>query len=104
MSDLRFDLGGLRVASGRIGRVSNRLDGAGDDSRGLPDAAGHDELRGALADFRDAWSVHREELLEELAFLRDSLTAIADTFDELDGDLAARARHFLEVANEERAN
>jgi len=100
MSDLRFDLDALRDASSRIGRVSGRLDGAGDDSRHLPDSAGHDAMRGALSDFRDKWSVHRDDLLEELQFLRDSLTAIADTFDELDGDLADRARHFLEVANE----
>ncbi|MGN6274016.1 MAG: hypothetical protein ACTHMQ_13115 [Protaetiibacter sp.] len=100
MSDLRFDLDALRDASGRIGRVSGRLDGTGDESRHLPDAAGHDSLRGALSDFRDKWSVHRDDLLDELQFLRDSLTAIADTFDELDSDLADRARHFLEVANE----
>jgi hypothetical protein len=100
LSDLRFDLDGLRDASSRIGRVSGRLDGSGDDTRHLPDSAGHDSVRGALSDFRDKWSVHREDLLEELKFLSDSLTAIADTFDELDADLAERARHFLEIANE----
>lgn len=104
MSDLRFDLDGLRHASGRIGGVSSRLQGAGDESRALPDAAGHDQLHGALVDFRDKWSVHRDDLLDELQFLKDSLTAIADTFDELDGDLADRARHFLEVANEDGSN
>ena len=104
MSDLRFDLDGLRDASARIGRVSGRLDGSGDSARHLPDAAGHDRLRGSLSDFRDAWSVHRDDLLQELAFLRDSLTAIADTFEELDTDLASRAQHFLEVANDDGSN
>jgi hypothetical protein len=33
MSELRFHLDGLRDASGRIGRVFNRLDGSGDDTR-----------------------------------------------------------------------
>jgi len=101
MSDLRFDLDALRTASGRITRVSSRLDGAGDDSRHLPDAAGHDSVRDALRDFRDKWSLHRDELQEELAFLSNSLTAIADTFTELDAELRARAQHTQQLINED---
>lgn len=98
MSDLRLHLSAMRSASVRLGAVERRLDGVGDDSRHLPDAAGHGELRGALSDFRSAWTVHRDELLDELRFLRETFIAIADTFDELDDDLADRAAHFRVMA------
>lgn len=104
MSDLRFDLDSLGLASGRIRRVSDQLDGSGDDSRHLPGVAGHERVHDALSDFQDKWSVHREEIQEELAFLSDALTAIVDTFTQLDSDLAARAEHFLEVANTDGTN
>lgn len=98
MSDLSLELDALRIASGRLGGVILRLDGSGDDSRHLPDIAGHDALSGALRDFRDKWWVHRQELLEELQFLTDSFIAITDTFDELDLDLADWADRLLELA------
>ena len=99
MSDLRLDLDRLADAESILARVSDRLDGAGDTYRHLPDAAGHPRLSGALSDFRDAWSVHREDLLEELRFLHEATKAIVDTFTELDTELAKRAEHFLDVAN-----
>jgi len=100
VADLRLDLDRLGEARSTLARVSDRLDGADDTSRHLPDAAGHPRLAGALTDFRDAWSVHRDDLLEELRFLREATGAIVDTFAELDAELAARAEHFLDVANE----
>lgn len=100
MPDIRLDLDRLDEARITLGRVSGRLEGVGDAYRHLPDAAGHPRLAGALSEFRDAWSVHREDLLEELRFLREATGAIVDTFTELDAELAARAEHFLDVANE----
>lgn len=100
MTDIRLDLDRLGEARTTLGRVSDRLEGIGDSYRHLPDAAGHPRLSGALGDFRDAWTVHREDLLEELRFLREATGAIVDTFTELDTELARRAEHFLELANE----
>ncbi|QEO10646.1 hypothetical protein [Protaetiibacter larvae] len=99
MADLRFDLDRLLRAHYALDFVSTRLVGMGEAYRRLPDAAGHDKLAGALGAFRDAWSVHREDLVTELNFLRDANKAIHDTFTELDQDLENRARQFLDPAN-----
>jgi len=100
VSDIRLDLDHLTATRDALTEVAGRLDGIGDTYRHLPDAAGHIRLSLALGGFRDAWTVHREDLLEELRFLQEAAGAIADTFRELDGELAARARHVAEVAGQ----
>lgn len=97
MADIRIDLDAVRDAGEKVATVLSRLDGAGDETRTLPDAAGHSTVSGALGDFRDKWSIRKGELVEELTFVSNALTAISDTFRELDGELVNRLDHFVSL-------
>ena len=51
---------------------------------------GHSGLAARVNDFADSWDINRGKLTEALEFVTESLTAIIDTFRELD-EAQARA-------------
>jgi len=99
MSDIRIDFDRLDRARTRLTTVIGDFDATGDVQAQLPAATGHLRLAGVVGDFRSAWSVRRGQLTEELKFINDSITAIHDTFQELDKDLAIRAEAYTTEAD-----
>ncbi len=94
MSDLRLDFERLADARDRLASVISEFEGARSIHAGLPEATGHYRLQFAVADFRDAWSVRREQLTDEITAVREAVVAIHDTFQALDADLAHRVTVF----------
>ncbi|WP_168626566.1 MULTISPECIES: hypothetical protein [unclassified Cryobacterium] len=94
MSDIRIDFDRLDRADQRLNTVLADFTSVGELSAHVPDIAGHAAVAGATRDFRDAWSIRRERLTEELTFVRESVVAIRDTFRALDSELEARVTAF----------
>ncbi|WP_454084656.1 hypothetical protein [Georgenia sp. Marseille-Q6866] len=67
------------------------FDGAKDHSREAADAVGHDGLGDRLRSFADSWDGRREEILEDINTLSERCAVIAETFEQLDGELGAVA-------------
>ncbi len=71
---------------GPVGTVFE--DDAGRRDR-IAEAVGHDSLAEAVRSFAHAWDDTREEMTSSISGLGGAKTAIADTFEQADQELAA---------------
>ena len=89
MSDLNLDfaeLGRSRTDIDDAARIFARADRVSEDIAGL---VGHGGLAAKVNEFSDSWDISRDALQASLEGVADSLTALIDTFAELD---AAQAK------------
>lgn len=89
--DLNIDFGALDRAKSDMAVTADTLRRAqrvGDD---LADLTGHARLAGKVRDFAANWDDHRARLLKGLEHLQDSITAIEETFTEVDRTLGQHA-------------
>lgn len=77
-TDLRFVAGELWNAQGRAEAIAGGIC--------------HDGLARAVLDFAASWDDTRRAIVEQIAGLAEAATALADTFSELDTELAASIR------------
>ncbi len=94
MSDIRIDFERLDRADQRLSTVLADFTNTGELSARSVEVAGHPAVESAARDFREAWSIRRERLTDELTFVRESAVAIRDTFRALDTELEARVNAF----------
>lgn len=85
---LKVDTESVRSVSTNLTRITTELTDAQAHSDDAADAVGHNGLAGALRNFASSWDDRRLKLINQIAQLRDSATAVADTFDETDSALA----------------
>ena len=97
MTTLAVDLESVRLASRRIDEVLARFTVADSDAAEAAAHVGHDDLAATVLRFAEAWEISRTQLVGALTGLRDHLTAIADTFERLDGDLAGELNRMLDA-------
>lgn len=81
----------MREAGSSLRTVAVEFDAAKDHSREAADAVGHDGLADRLRNFADSWDGRREEILEDINTLSERCTVIAESFEQLDGELGAVA-------------
>ncbi|MBG6055029.1 hypothetical protein IWX81_001440 [Salinibacterium sp. CAN_S4] len=84
MADLVVDFDELVSTRSRIDHAVSTfqsVERVGHDISGL---VGHSGLASKVNDFADSWDINRGKLTEALEFVTESLTAIIDTFRELD--------------------
>ncbi|WP_062130752.1 hypothetical protein [Demequina aestuarii] len=86
---LRVDTAAVRDVATDLTTVHRELTGAGDRSHAVADAVGHAALGDSLRRFSDAWDDRRQELAEQITVLRDAATGIAQSFDDVDYELAS---------------
>jgi hypothetical protein len=89
----------LRIAYDELARARMDIDDAtstfaraerlGSELAGL---VGHDRLARKVNEFSDSWDINRDKLEKSLEFISDSLSAIIDTFTELDSAQAKALR------------
>lgn len=91
MADLVIDLGELRQRVTSVRMVAQRLSAVGSDASGIAGVVGHDRLASKVRDFGSKWSVRRQKLVEQLNAIANVLEAIAQTYEDLDRDLARGA-------------
>ena len=90
MPDLVVSYDELESARSRIDRAVSTFQGVERVGHDISALVGHSGLAARVNDFADSWDINRRKLTEELGFVTDSLTAIIDTFRELD-EAQARA-------------
>ncbi len=89
MADLKLDFAELRTSAGNAETVASRLARAESIAAAAAADTGHDRLAGKVREFGDTWDIARGTLQENLHVIADYLRAVADTFSDLDTDLAA---------------
>jgi len=89
MADINIDLDELSVLSTNLTTVRTQLEGAEKFSSTVAGYAGDDQLAQVIRDFAEKWNVRRGFLLDDLEQIAAAAEAIRDTFEELDGEIAA---------------
>lgn len=102
MSDIRIDLDQLLTAQARLLTVIGEFDRAGHVQSHLPAATGHQRVMSVMESFNSACSIRRNELNEELNFIKDAVEAIRETFEQIDADLAARVAQFASTGDDSK--
>lgn len=88
MSDLVVDTTALSDLGTDLARVATEFSDANVRSDQIADAVGHDRLAEKVRGFAHGWDNTREDMVEQIVFLSDAATAIADTLIDADGQLA----------------
>lgn len=86
--DLSIDMDQLRTLKDDLKAISSELEDADSNAEAAAKATGHDDLRDRVNDFADKWEIKRGEMLENVKKLSDIIAQIADTFSEIDSELA----------------
>jgi len=81
---VRIDYDELRSARADIDRAAELFGSANSVSADIASVVGHSGLASKVDDFADSWDISREKLQEGLEFVASFLTAIIDSFTELD--------------------
>lgn len=84
MSDLRIDYDGFRQAATALDDVVSRFDSAHANAHAASEYVGHAGLAHKVREFADSWDINRGELRDGLAFVSAALTAVVETFSDLD--------------------
>ena len=81
---IALDYDALRSARADIDRAAEHFGSADTVSADIARVVGHSGLASKVGDFADSWDISRERLQEGLEFVASYLTAIIDSFTELD--------------------
>lgn len=89
MSELYIDLESLRSAGTQLSKVKGDFQNAENHEGAIADSVKHASLRDALGEFGTNWKHEREKMLKSMEGLSEAAIGIADSFKQLDADLAA---------------
>lgn len=92
MADLEINGEDLNAAISQSNSVITHFTDADTRAERASQNVGVQALANKVNDFADAWDIRRGKTVENLTFVRDSLTAIRDTFEDIDGNLARDLR------------
>ncbi|MDR0285013.1 MAG: CHAP domain-containing protein [Propionibacteriaceae bacterium] len=87
-SELRVDTDTLRQAGTSLQQISAEFGEAGNNATEVAGLVGHDRLADAIRGFADKWNSKRSELKKSVDALATATTQIAQTFEEVDAELA----------------
>lgn len=88
MADLKIDESELRVSAARARVIASDFAGAERLADDIAGSTGHDGLATKVREFGDNWDIARGRLQKSLQHVSDVLTAVVDTFNDLDTDLS----------------
>jgi hypothetical protein len=88
MADLKIDTAELTMSAARARVIASDFGSAESVAGELAAATGHDGLAAKVREFGENWDVARGRLQGGLQRISDYLTAVLDTFEDLDTDLS----------------
>ena len=88
MTGLVVDTAALTELGSKLGRVATEFAEANVWSDRIADAVGHDGLASTVRSFAHGWDDTREDMTEQIQFLADAATTIAEVIVETDAELA----------------
>lgn len=89
MADLNIDTGRVRSVGTGLSRIAREFENANVRSDRVADAVGHDGLADAVRSFAHSWDDTRADMTESIKGLSEATIAVADIFEQADGELAA---------------
>lgn len=89
MTRLVVDTTALTELGSNLGRVATEFAEANVRSDAIADAVGHDALASTVRSFAHGWDDTREDMTEQIQFLADAATTIAEVILETDAELAS---------------
>lgn len=89
MVDLKIDTERVRSVGTGLTRIAGEFENANSHSDRLADAVGHDGLAEAVRSFAHSWDDTRTAMTDSIKGLSEATLAIADIFEQADGELAA---------------
>jgi uncharacterized protein (DUF885 family) len=93
MSDrTRADLDTIRDCSDALFRIHQEFKENGNPADGYGDDLGSGKLRDIFEDFSDTWKKTRKKLMEDIENLAKFTKTAADTYDDIDRQLAQALR------------
>lgn len=92
MGKLEVNIDDMRTASTNLSTVHADFDAAQSTAESGAESVGHTRLASVLVDFANNWTTHRTRLLQSMGGLSDSAKTIADTFEQVDADLANKLK------------
>lgn len=84
MGNLSIDYDELYRARTDVDDVAATFAKADQVTSDIASLVGHDGLKSKVTEFSESWDINRDKLNESLEFISESLTAIIDTFTEID--------------------
>ncbi|SDO25366.1 hypothetical protein SAMN05216368_11364 [Cryobacterium flavum] len=88
MADLCVSTQSLRGLSDELTIVAQEFNNANTRSDTIAAAVGHSGLAEAVTDFAHGWDDRRSEMVDSIAFLAEGAAGCADTFEDVDNQLA----------------
>jgi uncharacterized protein YukE len=86
--DLSIDMATLRTLADDLASIKQEFESADENAAAAAEATGHDGLQDRVNEFADKWRIKREDMMADLATLADVIRQVADTFTQVDADLA----------------
>lgn len=88
MSDLVLSLDQLSTLADDLEAIQHELENAEGNGDAAAEATGDDELRERMNDFHSKWDAKRGDMLKNVQQLAGMIRNVADTFQQVDNDLA----------------
>lgn len=92
MADIKLDTSELRSRARALGSTCSTLRTVSGDAESIACAVGHDGLAGKVREFGNAWTINRDRLIKELEALSQVISAVADTYEDMDRQIASAAQ------------
>ncbi|CAN5368876.1 hypothetical protein BH09ACT5_BH09ACT5_16310 [soil metagenome] len=87
MADLKLDMTELAAVKGQIQTVFDILDNSALFKDDTANAVGHSGLAAKVREFSDNWNDRREDVVERLTYVKDTIDKIESQFTDVDGQL-----------------
>lgn len=96
MADLQYSLDLLGGLGRDLDGMARSLDGVAARTNWTEQGIGHSRVANALEDFAGSWDDKRERLTTSLRAVGEMATASAQTFQEIDDELAGQIQEAVE--------
>ncbi|MEK8171322.1 hypothetical protein NKH77_23350 [Streptomyces sp. M19] len=101
MSDrTRADLDLIRECSRSLAKIHREFDKHGNPADEYKSSLGHGGLKNAFDDFSGTWKKNRKKLMKSIKQLAEATESAADSYDDIDHELAKALRKAKEKPKE----
>lgn len=87
-ADLLVNIKMLDETEENLASILKEFTNAEKFSDDVAEATGHDHLAGKVRDFANSWNSNRNDMIDSIQVLHDSVKKIYDSFDQTDKSLA----------------
>jgi len=86
--DIQLDMADLTALASDLAAVIDEFETANDNAKEVAHATGSTSLEGKVEDFATAWNLRRENMIDNIKVLQQTIAMITENFTEVDEELA----------------